>query len=321
MIGSPTASGLAEAPKGASAINLPHEDVAQARARKKPWRWLFTALLAIMALHFLDFLLTNENLQWSVVGDYLFDAQVLDGVANTLRIWAIVTVLSTVFGAVICSLQMSTYAPARWVSKSYVAVFLAIPPLVQLIFWFNIAYLVPELSIGLPFGPSFNGWDTNAVVDPFAAAIVGLTIVESAYIAEIIRGAMLSVPQGQRDAAKAVGFGSRTTYFRVVLPQALRAIIPPWGTKVVSIVKATSLVSIIGQTDLLRAVQDIYNRNYLTVPLLIVAIIWYLVIVSVLTTLRNMLERRYSRGFQPGAPVGKRSGRRSRTSKVEVEVL
>ena len=289
------------------------EDVSEAHSRRRPGRWFSGFLLVVLIAQFVNFLITNENLRWDVVADYMFDKRVLDGVATTLQIWALVVVLSTALGTVVCLFKVSSFWLARSVATTYVAVFLAIPGLVQLLFWFNIAFLLPEISIGIPFGPLFASWDTNVVVTPWAAAIFGLTIVESAYIAEIIRGGLLSVPRGQYDAAQSVGFNERTTFFRVILPQALRAILPPWGTKLVTIVKATSLVSIIGQVDLLGAVRRIYNVNYLTVPLLLVAIAWYLILVTGLTFLRDALERRFSRGYEA---VSASSGKKWRRAKA-----
>ena len=290
------------------------EDVSEAHSRRRPGRWFSGFLLVVLIAQFVNFLITNENLRWDVVADYMFDKRVLDGVATTLQIWALVVVLSTALGTVVCLFKVSSFWLARSVATTYVAVFLAIPGLVQLLFWFNIAFLLPEISIGIPFGPLFASWDTNVVVTPWAAAIFGLTIVESAYIAEIIRGGLLSVPRGQYDAAQSVGFNERTTFFRVILPQALRAILPPWGTKLVTIVKATSLVSIIGQVDILGAVRRIYNVNYLTVPLLLVAIAWYLILVTGLTFLRDALERRFSRGYEAVSASSGKKGRRAKAA-------
>lgn len=293
-----TTSGSAPADGRAADDDRPFDDVAEARRRKRPGQWIAGALLVVLVAQFVNFLVTNDNLDWPTVGKYLFDDQVLSGVATTLKTWAMVVVLATVLGTAVCLFRMSSFALARWVATAYIAIFLAIPGIVQLIFWFNLAFLLPDLSIGIPFGPTLHSWETNSVIDPFAAAVLGLTIVESAYLAEVIRGGLLSVPSGQYHAARSVGFNGRTTFFRVVLPQALRAILPGWGTKLITILKATSLVSIIGQTDLLGSVRIIYNQNFKTVPLLLVAVIWYLALVTVLTLVRDALERRFSRGYR-----------------------
>lgn len=179
--------------------------------------------------------------------------------------------------------------------------FRGIPPLVQLIFWFNLAYLLPRISIGVPLGPSLLSWDTNEVITPFTAAVIGLSLVESAYLAEIIRAGVLGVDHGQREAARAMGFTPMQTFFRIVLPQAMRTIIPPSGSQFISVLKGTALVSVIAMSDLLHAVQVIYNRTYQIVPLLLVACIWYLVLVTLLTAGQRRLERHFARGHERDA--------------------
>jgi polar amino acid transport system permease protein len=172
-----------------------------------------------------------------------------------------------------------------------------VPPLVQLIFWYNLAYLVPKLVIGVPFGPELLTWPTNDIITPLTAAIIGLSLHEAAYMAEIIRAGILSVDSGQNDAAKAMGFSKWRAFSRVTLPQAMRVIIPPTGSQVIALMKGTSLVSVIAMGDLLHSVQVIYNRTYEVVPMLIVAVIWYLVVVTLLTVLQRRVERHYSRGL------------------------
>jgi polar amino acid transport system permease protein len=175
-------------------------------------------------------------------------------------------------------------------------VFRGIPPLVQLIFWYNLAFLVPNLSIGIPFGPTFGSWSANDIITPLTAALIGLTLHEAAYMSEIVRAGILAVDQGQRDAARAMGFTSRQAFFKVVLPQAMRVIIPPTGSQFISLLKGTSLVSVIAMTDLLHSVQVIYNRTYEVVPMLIVACIWYLTVVTILSIGQKRLERHFGRG-------------------------
>ena len=146
------------------------------------------------------------------------------------------------------------------------------------------------------------GWSTNDLITPLTAAIVGLSLHEAAYMAEIIRAGILSVDQGQRDAAAAMGFSRWRTFSRIVLPQAMRVIIPPSGSQVIALLKGTSLVSVIAMGDLLHAVQVIYNRTYEVVPMLIVAVFWYLVVVTALTLVQRRVEEHFGRGSARAVP-------------------
>ena len=177
------------------------------------------------------------------------------------------------------------------------------PLLVQLIFWYNLSTLFPELSISIPFGPTLVSWNTNDVITPMTAAIAGLSLNEAAYMAEIIRGGLLSVDKGQVEATDAFGMTRARALRRVIIPQAMRSIVPPTGNQLISMIKATSLVSVIAMADLLYSVQSIYNRTFEVIPMLLVAVIWYLLITSVLNIGQSYIERYYSRGDRrTGAP-------------------
>ncbi|KLU08355.1 amino acid ABC transporter permease [Kocuria sp. SM24M-10] len=282
-------------------------DVADRHQRPHPWRWVFSIALAVIVFALGIFFTTNPNFGWDVVGTYLFHPTVLAGLGMSVFLAVIAMVLGTAFGAVLAVAQLSDFAPARWASRAFVGVFRSIPPLVQLIFWFNLGFLIPQVSLSIPFGPLLASWPTTELITPLTAAIIGLTLHEAAYMAEIIRSGLTSIPAGQRDAAKAVGFTPRQTFFRIVVPQAMRVILPPFGNQFIATVKGTSLVSVIAMTDLLFSVQVIADRTYQIVPMLIVACIWYLVVVTVLTYFQRILERRYGRGYD-AAPA-----RRSRT--------
>ncbi|MBZ6139036.1 MULTISPECIES: amino acid ABC transporter permease [Streptomyces] len=276
------------------------DDVALSRRRVRPWRVVAGVLLALVAVLLVHFLVTNPRLEWDVVAEYLLEPSVLSGLGTTVWLAVAATVTGAVIGAVLAAAQMSGFPPVRWAATLYIGVFRGIPPLVQLIFWFNLAYLLPRISIGIPFGPEFASWDANEVITPVTAAVVGLSLVESAYMAEIIRGGLLGVEQGQRDAARAMGFTPGQTFFRVVLPQAMRVIIPPGGSQFISVLKGTALVSVIAMADLLHSVQVVYNRTYEIVPMLIVACLWYLAVVTLFTVGQRWLERHFSRGHTTG---------------------
>ncbi|GAB3146790.1 amino acid ABC transporter permease [Amycolatopsis stemonae] len=274
------------------------DDVASARGRFRPLRWLFVFVLAVVLAQLGVFLAGNSRFQWDVVAKYLFEKSVMAGLGTTVLLAVAAMVLGSLVGGVVAAMQLSGFGPARWVATLWVGLFRGIPPLVQLIFWFNLAYLLPRLSLGIPFGPVFGTWDANSVITPLTAAVIGLSLVESAYLAEIFRAGVSSVDPGQRDAARAMGYPPGQTLLRIVLPQAMRVIIPPAGSQFINVLKGTALVSVIAMSDLLHSVQVIYNRTYEIVPMLLVACFWYLVVVTVLTAGQRRLERRFSRGHR-----------------------
>lgn len=280
-------------------------DVATARPRFRPWRWVATAVLLLIAAQILTFLVTNERFGWDVVAANLFAPSVLAGLGTTVLLAVLAMLIGSVVGGLLAAAQLSGFGPVRWAATVYVGVFRGIPPLVQLIFWFNLAYLLPEISIGVPFGgPDLVSWSANDLITPLTAGVIGLSLVESAYLAEIIRAGVLGVDQGQREAASAMGFTPLQTFFRIVLPQAMRVIIPPSGSQFISVLKGTALVSVIAMNDLLHSVQVIYNQTYEIVPMLLVACIWYLTVVTLLTIGQRRLERRFARGHVRTAPTG-----------------
>jgi len=182
---------------------------------------------------------------------------------------------------------------ASWL---YIWFFRGTPVLVQLLFWYNIAALYPKLALGIPFGPALIHPDVNALVTAFRAGVLALGLNEGAYMAEIVRAGMISVNEGQTDAAQSLGMTRVQTLRRIVLPQAMRVIIPPTGNETISMLKTTSLASVITVSELLRSVENIYSRNFKVIPLLIVASIWYIVCTSVLYVGQYYLERHYGRG-------------------------
>lgn len=279
------------------------DDVAQARARHSPVRWLASAAMALVALQVAAFLLTNPRFEWPIVARYLFADSVLQGLGVTLALTVIAMLVGSIIGTTAAVALLSSFGPARWTAQTYLWAFRGTPLLIQLIFWYNLAYLLPELAIGLPFMQPWAAWSTNEVITPFVAALLGLGLAEGAYMTEIVRAGLLSVDARQHDAAKAIGMTPAQSFFRIVLPQALRFIIPPTGNQVISMAKATALVSVIAMNDLLHSVQLIYNRTYEVVPLLLVAVFWYLVVITVMYAGQSRLERRFSRGHRRASPA------------------
>ncbi|MDP2408214.1 MAG: amino acid ABC transporter permease [Hydrogenophaga sp.] len=273
-------------------------DVSTARHRTSPIRWGLSLLLALVALQVVYFLFSNPRFEWPVVGKYLFSVNVLQGLGTTLVLTVVAMVVGTVIGTVAALALLSDFKPARWAAQTYLWAFRGTPLLIQLIFWYNLAYLIPNIGIGLPFLAPWVEWPTNAVITPFLAALLGLGLAEGAYMTEIVRAGLSSVDTRQHDAARALGMTPAKAFFRIIFPQAMRFIIPPTGNQVIGMAKATALVSVIAMNDLLHSVQIIYNRTYEIVPLLMVAVFWYLVVITLLYAFQSRLERYYSKGHR-----------------------
>ncbi|MBN9791909.1 amino acid ABC transporter permease [Pseudonocardia sp. TMWB2A] len=265
-------------------------------AVRHPGRWVAIAVLAVLGAMLVNTLLTNENFGWPVVAQYLFSAPVLNGLANTLVLTVLSMLIGIVGGVGLAVMRLSPNPVLSGVAGVYLWLFRGTPLIAQLLFWSFLSALYPNLSLGVPFGPEFVVFDTNSLITPFLACLLGLGLNEAAYMAEIVRGGIQSVDQGQSEAAGALGMTRAQTLRRVVLPQAMRVIIPPTGNETIGMLKTTSLVVVIGYTELLTLVQRIYSTNFQTIPLLIVAAAWYLLLTSLLTAGQRVIERRYGRG-------------------------
>jgi len=278
------------------AVVSPVDDVATARPRRHAGRIAANVVLALLGLQLIVFLVSNPRFEWSVVAEHLTLRAVLVGLSVSVVLTVVGMSLGTLVGTVLALLKLGSFRGGRLFAQGYTWLFRGTPLLIQLLFWYNLAYLLPNLTLGIPFGPTLASWDTNEVITPFIAAVLGLALNEAAYMAEIMRSGILSVDAGQRDAARALGFTPFKTFWRIVFPQAMRIVLPPAGSQVIGMLKGTSLVSVIAMTDLLFSVQTIYNRNFKVVPLLLVAVIWYLAVFTLLSLLQARLERHFSRG-------------------------
>ena len=267
------------------------KNVAHAASRRHPVRNAVTVLLSFLILLILYLCAVNPNFGWSVVGQYLFDPSVMHGIGVTLSLTVVSMLLGIVLGLICAVGKLSKLRFFMGLSDLYLWFFRSTPLLVQLLFWYNLSALFPVLGI-----PGLFTVDTNDVITPLTAAVVGLSLNEGAYMAEIIRAGLMSVDPAQRETAEAFGMSKSQILFRVLLPQAMRAIVPPTGNQVISMIKATAMVSIIAMDDLLYSVQAIYNQNFQIIPLLIVAVLWYLVITSVLTFIQSRIERKFAKG-------------------------
>ena len=265
--------------------------------RRYPGRWAAAAVLLVFAVLFARAIVTNERFEWDVVWQYIFARPILAGLGLTLELTLIATIISLAAGTLLALMRLSANPVLSTAAAVYIWFFRSVPLLVQIIFFYNFSALYPHIEFGLPdFGPNFGVINVNAIISPFVAALLGLGFNESAYTAETVRGGILSVDAGQWAAAKSVGFSPAQTVRYVVLPQAIRVFLPPFGNQVVNLLKLTSLVSIVALADLLYSAQLIYARTFETIPLLIVVSIWYLVVVSILSYCQSQLERRMAAG-------------------------
>ena len=259
---------------------------------RHPSTWIGGLALATVVVAFLHLLVTNENLQWDVVAAYLFSPEILAGMGRTLLLTFLAMVFGLAIGIVLAVMRLSQGAAFRAASWGWIWFFRGVPPLVQLVFWYNLALLIPTISVGIPFGPQLWSGSTNLLITPFSAAILGLSFTESAYAAEMIRAGIQAINVGQTEAAATLGMTRLQILRRIILPQALKILIPPIGNDTISMLKFTSLVSVLALPDLLYSAQMIYSRTYQTIPLLIVATIWYLVLSTTLTFAEHYIEHR-----------------------------
>ncbi|HWF31947.1 MAG TPA: amino acid ABC transporter permease [Solirubrobacteraceae bacterium] len=263
---------------------------------RRPGRWVVGAIVLIVAVALVRSVVDNPNFQWGVVGEYIFDGRILHGLRVTIELTVIAMAIGIFLGVLLAVMRLSPNWLVSGASSFYIWFFRGTPVLVQLLFWYNIAALYPKIGLGIPFGPSFVHADANTLITPFTAAILGLGLNEGAYMAEIVRAGIISVDPGQADAAQSLGMTRLQTMRRIVLPQAMRVIIPPTGNETISMLKTSSLASVIVVTELLYASQLIYSVNFKTIPLLIAASFWYIVCTSVLYVGQYYLERYYGRG-------------------------
>lgn len=272
------------------------QQVEQRVPLRHPGRWLAAivalALLALLAQSFA----VNKNLAWPIVGHYLLNHVILGGALITVELTIVSMVIGIVVGTLVAVMRLSVNKVLSTIAWLYVWFFRGVPLLVQLIFWYNFALLFPRIGIPL-IGVSEN---TNLIISGFTAAIMGLGLSEGAYMAEIIRGGILSVDPGQEEAAKALGMRRVRTLWRIILPQAMRIIVPPTGNRLISVLKNTSLVAFISGGDLLTVATGIYSSNFEVIALLVVATIWYLILVSIASVGQHYLEEHFSRSTAMG---------------------
>jgi polar amino acid transport system permease protein len=273
----------------------PPEEI-QAFPVRHPGRWVAAGIVAVLIVSLVRSVVSNPRFEWDVVGDYLFSSRIFDGLVTTLELTALAMAIGIALGIVLAVMRLSPNPLLSGSSWFYVWAFRGTPVLVQILIWNNIAAIYPSIDLGIPFGPSFFHLDANTLITPFMAGVLGLGLNEGAYMSEIVRAGIISVDEGQHDAAQALGMTRLQTMRRIVLPQAMRVIIPPTGNETISMLKTSSLVFVVAVADLTYSAQLIYSVNYKVFQLLFVASIWYLVITSILTIGQYYIERYFGRG-------------------------
>ncbi|GGT01874.1 amino acid ABC transporter permease [Streptomyces chromofuscus] len=260
-------------------------------------RWIAAAAALAALVGLIGSLAKNDNLRWDIVGEYLFADLVFDGLFTTLWLTAAAMILGLALGTLIAVMRLSAGPVLHGLATFFVWIFRGTPLLVQIIFWGYAAALYKYVMIGIPFTDiTFFRAETNSLLTPAVAALLALGLNEAAYASEIVRAGIQSVDTGQTEAAHSLGMRPALTMRRIVLPQAMRVIIPPMGNETINMLKMTALVSVISAHDLMSNIQDVYAQNYQVIPMLVVASLWYLALVTLLGIPQAWLERRYGRG-------------------------
>ncbi|WP_317178988.1 amino acid ABC transporter permease [Lelliottia amnigena] len=279
-----------------------------------PWRTvgaiaaLFVLAIVVQSVAF------NPRWEWGVFARWFFNPVILEGVGQTLLLTLIGTALSVVIGGMLALARLSSSWLLSGLAWGYIWLFRSLPLIVVLIILYNFSYLYDKLSLGVPFtGITWGSFDTINVLGQFSTAVVGLTLVQSAYTAEIIRGGFLGVDHGQYEAAAALGLPAWRRTLRIILPQALRTILPAGFNEIISLAKGTAMVYVLAMPELFYTIQMIYNRTQEVIPLLMVGAVWYLVITTVLSAIQHIVERGLARSERRSAVNQSRTSSRTRS--------
>ena len=267
-------------------------------------------IVALLAAMLVQGLVTNPRFEWNIVWKYLFNENVLEGIGYTLLLTVISMVVAIILSVILAIMRKSINPVLRGVSWFFIWFFRGTPVYTQLVFWGLFSVLVPKLSLGIPFtSVTFWSIDSSTIITAFNAAWIGLALNEAAYLSEIVRAGLEAVDPGQTEAAKALGMKRSLIMRRIILPQAMRIIIPPTGNETIGMLKTTSLVLAVPFTlELQFATNAIANRIYKPIPLLLVACIWYLFITSILMIAQSRLEKHFGKGFEARPIVAEDNG-------------
>jgi polar amino acid transport system permease protein len=265
---------------------------------RHPWRWVAAVIVLVIAASLIRSAINDSAFHWDLFGQYFFNPRIMHGVVKTIWLTVAAMVIGIALGVILAVMRLSPNKLVSGFSWLYIWFFRGTPLLVQILFWSFIGALYKRIELGVPFGgPALINADANSLISPTVGVILALSLNEAAYMAEIVRAGIISVSEGQTEAAQSLGLSRLQTMRLVVLPQAVRVIVPPTGNEVISMLKNTSLASAVAFAELLYSVQLIYAVNFKQIPLLMVAVAWYLIMTSVLYVGQYFVERRYGRGF------------------------
>ncbi|QPK93723.1 amino acid ABC transporter permease [Actinomyces sp. zg-332] len=294
-------------------------EILKARPVPKTGQIISAVVVALLVIIVIKSLFTNPNFQWNLVGKYMFHPLVLSGVKYTILLTIGAMLIGIVIALTMAIMRQSSNPIMSSVAWFYIWFFRGTPVYTQLVFWGLISVLYPRISLGVPFGPEFFTFNTADVITAGIAALLGLGLNEGAYLSEIFRAGLNSVDEGQWEAGKVLGMKKGLILRRIVIPQAMRVIVPPIGNETISMLKTTSLVLAVPFTlDLTFEASNIGNRIFAPIPLLIVAALWYILITSILMIGQYFLERHYGRGFDKDDNSSKKE---KRLSKKQIESL
>lgn len=258
---------------------------------RKPIGQIVLAVFVAVCLVGIVRAFATGDIEWDFVLRYLTAETVLWGITNTAIMSVCAMALGVVLGILVALMRLASNPVLNSIAAGYVWLFRGAPALLQLLIWYNLALIFPTIGI-----PGVFEWQTVDVMTPFVATLFGLGIQQGAYTSEVVRAGLLAVDRGQYEAAKAVGMHPMMMMRRVVMPQAMRVILPPVGNEFIGMVKLTSLASVIQYNEVLLSVQKIYYANSRVIELLLVASVWYLVVVTILSVLQSFVERHFGRG-------------------------
>jgi polar amino acid transport system permease protein len=297
---------MADAPK-----NTEHDIVA--KPLRHPGRVVAAVIITAIVALFVWSLVSAKTIDHQIIFQYLFDAKIIEGMGVTVLLTVLSMVIATALATALAVMKLSDNRLLRIVATAYIEFFRGTPLLLQIVFWGYLGIIYPYITIGIPFtNIVWFSQPTSAVISSFAAGLIALSLNEAAYAAEIVRAGILSVDKGQNEAAKSLGMSGWYTMRRIVLPQAMRVILPPMGNETISMLKSTSLLQVIAVSELYTIANQISSQNLAQIELLVVAGFWYLVLNTVLGFPQRALERKFGRGFETNALT--------RTAKVGINV-
>lgn len=271
--------------------------------RPHPWRWVVSVVTLLVVAQFIHGLFTNPGWGWATFAQYFTAKSVIAALWLTIQLTFWGTLIGFTLGILLAAARLSHNPVLQVISWFYVWAFRSIPLIVQLLFWFNIGYLYQTLTIGVPFGPAVHEFNVNSVISGSMAAVIGLALHQAAYSAEIVRAGIISIDEGQSEAAAALGIPKRREFVKIILPQAMRSILPNATNEVISLFKGTSIVSVMAIAELFYQVQIIYGRSGRVVPMLMVATVWYVVLTALLSVVQYYIERHYAKGALRNPPL------------------